>query len=403
MTSAAAPVLTPDPGASLTAGRLLLLASLAALGVLATNIMLPAFPAMAREFGVAPGELAWTLSGFFVVFAFGQLFVGPLADTFGRVPLVVGGLAVFVTGTVVCALAPSLPVLISGRAIQALGACATSVLARAIARDLYHGPELTRALALVMIAMAAAPGFSPALGTVMTHVFGWRSTFITVAVAGLLVAFHYRQSTGETLPPERRRPAHLGTIARTYAALAVDPRFFFPGVTVSLVIGCLYTFFGAAPAILMAGMGLSATDLSAFFAGTVFVVFGGGLLSARLARRWSAPRTGMVGILIALAGGTWLFVQGSAPAQVPFMMAVTVFLAGMGLVNPICTAITLEPFGDRAGTASALLGFLQMACAAIGTALIGALPAGPASAYTWIVFGGTLIAAMAFVPVLRRR
>jgi MFS transporter, DHA1 family, multidrug resistance protein len=294
-------------------------------------------------------------------------------------------------------------VLIAGRAIQALGACAASVLARAIARDLYEGPELTRALALVMIAMAAAPGFSPALGTGMTLAFGWRSTFVLVTMAGILVALHHRLSAGETLPSDRRRPARLRAIAGTYAELAVDPRFIFPALAVSLVIGCLYSFFGAAPAILMAGLGLSATGLSIFFAATVFVVFGSGLMTSRLARRWGAPRVGMAGILIALAGGSWLLVQADAPTQTQFMAAVTLFLAGMGLVNPIGTAIALEPFGDRAGLASALLGFLQMTCAAIGTAMIGALPMGPATAYTWVVFGGTMLAALTFLPVLRAR
>lgn len=379
----------------------MLLASLAALGALATNIMLPAFPDIAREFGAVPRELAWTLSSFFIVFAVGQLFVGPLADAWGRSPFVVGGLAVFVAGSIACALAPSLPVLIAGRAIQALGACAASVLARAIARDLYRGQELTRALALVMIAMAAAPGFSPALGTGMTLMLGWRSIFVLVAVAGALVALHYRLSAGETLPRQRRSPAHLRTIARTYAELAIDPRFIFPALAVSLVIGCLYSFFGAAPAILMADMGLSATDLSIFFAATVVVVFGSGLMTARLAQHWGAARVGMVGILIATTGGLWLVLQGGAPTQPQFMAAVTMFLAGMGLINPIGTAIALEPFGDRAGIASALLGFLQMSCAAIGTAIVGALSVGPATAFAWVVFGGTTLAAAAFFPVLR--
>jgi DHA1 family bicyclomycin/chloramphenicol resistance-like MFS transporter len=392
-----------NTAASLTAGRLTLLASLAALGALATSIMLPAFPAMARELGETPRELAWTLSSFFVVFAVGQLFVGPLSDAMGRKPFVIGGLVVFVAGSIVCAVAVSLPVLIAGRAIQALGACAASVLARAIARDLYHGPELTRALALVMIAMAAAPGFSPALGTGMTLAFGWRSTFVLVAVTGVLVALHYRQSAGESLPPARRRLAHPVTIVRTYAGLAVDPRFIRPALTVSLVIGCLYSLFGAAPAILMAGFGLSATGLSIFFAATVLVVFGSGLMTARLARRWGAARVGMAGILIAMIGGLWLLLQAGAPTPAPFMAAVTLFLGGMGLINPIGTAIALDPFGDRAGVASALLGFLQMACAAIGTALIGALPLDAGRAFTLIVFGGTAMAAACFYPVVRTR
>ncbi len=385
-----------EAGDRLTPSRLALLAGMAALGALATNIMLPAFPAMANDLAVDPRDLAWTLSSFFVVFAVGQLFVGPLSDAFGRSRFVLGGLAVFVAGSLICAIAPTLQVLIAGRAIQALGACAASVLARAVARDLYHGPALTRALALVMIAMAAAPGFSPALGTGMTLAFGWRSTFVLVAAAGGLVALHYRSSAGETLPAHRRRSARLGMIARGYAGLLVDPRFIHPAIAVSLVIGCLYSFFGAAPAILMTGMGLSSAGMSLFFAATVLVVFGGGMLTGPLVRRFGAPRIGMTGILIALAGGIWLVFQTNASAPAPFMAAVTVFLAGMGLVNPVATGLALEPFGDRAGIASGLLGFLQMACAAIGTAMIGALPLTAATAFAWVVLGGTTLATIAF-------
>jgi DHA1 family bicyclomycin/chloramphenicol resistance-like MFS transporter len=392
----------PVPGRLLTGGRLVLLSGLAALGILATNIMLPGFPAMARDLAVTPREMSWTLSSFFVVFALGQLVIGPLSDAIGRSPLVIGGLLLFVAGSALGAFAPSLPVLIAARAIQALGACAASVLARAIARDLYEGPELTRTLSLMMIATAAAPGFSPALGTGMALAFGWRSTFVLVAIAGILVTAHYRLTASETLHRAWRRTARPGAIARGYAGLLIDPRFIFPALSVSLVIACLYSFFGAAPAILMDQMGFSAGGLSLFFAATVLVVFGSGLMTARLTRRWGAPRVGMAGILIALAGGLWLVLQAAAPTPVWFMAAVTLFLAGMGLINPIGTALALEPFGDRAGLASALLGFLQMALAAIGTALIGALPMGATTAYTWVVFGGMTLATGAFLPLLRR-
>lgn len=401
MTAELAGARTPDEARRLSAGRLVLLSSLAALGVLATNIMLPAFPPIAQALGIDSRELALTLSVFFVVFAVGQIFVGPFADALGRQPFVFGGLAVFVVGSLVCALASSLPMLIAGRAIQAIGACAASVLARAIARDLYHGAELTRALALVMIAMAAAPGFSPAFGTLLTAWFGWRSVFVVVALAAVLVALHYRLSAGETLPPARRRPAHPLATVRAYAALATDARFIAPALAVSLVIGVLYSFFGAAPSVLMTGMGVSAAGLSTFFAATVVVVFGSGLLTTPLARRFGAARVGMAGILAALASGVWLVLQAGAPAVAPFMAAVTLFLAGMGLVNPIATAITLEPFGDRAGVASALLGFLQMACAAVGTGLIGWLPLSPAGAFAWITLASSALAALAFALVLR--
>tara|TARA_R110002111_G_scaffold11149_1_gene34807 strand:+ start:58 stop:639 length:582 start_codon:yes stop_codon:yes gene_type:complete len=188
---------------------------------------------------------------------------------------------------------------------------------------------------------------------------------------------------------------------RGYASLAADPRFILPALSVSLVIGCLYSFFGAAPALLMVGFGFNGTQMSVFFAATVFVVFGSGLITSPLARRWGAANVGLAGLLIALAGGVWLLGQASTSTPISFMAAVTLFLAGMGLINPTATAIALEPFGDRAGMASALLGFLQMGCAAVGTALIGALPLSPALAYCWVIFGGVSLAVLAFIPVTR--
>jgi DHA1 family bicyclomycin/chloramphenicol resistance-like MFS transporter len=146
----------------------------------------------------------------------------------------------------------------------------------------------------------------------------------------------------------------------------------------------------------MTGMGLSSAGMSLFFAATVLVVFGGGMLTGPLVRRFGAPRIGMAGMLMALVGGIWLVAQADGSTPVPFMAAVTVFLAGMGLVNPVATGLALEPFGDRASIASGLLGFLQMACAAIGTAMIGALPLTAAAAFAWVVLGGTTLATIAF-------
>lgn len=391
----------PDASASrLSAGRLTLLAGLAALGALATNIMLPAFPEMAETFGVGSRDLAWALSSFFIAFALGQLVAGPVTDAVGRSGPVMVGLSVFAIGSLICALVPTLPVLIAGRVVQALGACATAVLARAIARDLYTGPELTRALALVMIAMAAAPGFSPMLGAGATFWFGWRATFMLVLAAAVLLAGFYLLRGGETLPKALRRPLQPAHIARTYRDLLVDRRFIAPALTVSLMIGGLYSFFGAAPAILMNDMGFSATGLSLFFAATVFVVFGSGLAGPRVARRWGVAKVGMTGLLIGLAGGLGLVASVNAGSPIPFMAAVTVFLFGMGTINPIGTAITLGPFGAHAGMASALLGFLQMACAALGTALIGVLPFNSITACSIVIAGGGLISVVTFVPVL---
>lgn len=388
---------------SLTGGLLFLLGGLAALGALATNIILPAFPRIGADLGVSVRDLALTLSSFFVAFAVGQLLVGPLSDRFGRRWLVLGGLVVFVAGSVLCALADSLPVLILGRVIQALGACAASVLSRAIARDLFDDVALARVLALIMIAMAAAPGFSPLIGNALDTVFGWRITFLAVAAFGAALALHYWARAGETHPADRRSAITAIAIASAYRSLAADPRFLLPALAVSLVIGGLYAFFAAAPAILMDELGLTALQLGLFFASTVLIVFAAAFLAPRLAHRWGQATIGLIGGAIAVVGSLVLFAFAATPDLVPFTAGISVFLLGMGLITPLGSAIALHPFGTQAGLASALLGFFQMGFAAVGSSLASVLPLAPLASLAAILAAGSAFAVLAFLPVAMRR
>jgi DHA1 family bicyclomycin/chloramphenicol resistance-like MFS transporter len=390
---------TAEPAAErkLTAGLLVLLAGLAAIGALSTNIILPSFPSIGVALNVPARDLGLTLSSFFVAFAIGQLFVGPLSDRYGRRWFVLGGLTVFIIGSAICGGAESFPMLIVGRIIQALGVCAASVLSRAIARDLFDGEALAKALSLTMVAMAAAPGFSPLLGSALDAQFGWRAAFVMVGASGAVLAAYYALSAGETHPPDRRSAASLSATMRAYRGLLADARFILPALAVSLIIGGLYAFFAAAPAILMLSLGLSALQLGLFFATTVFVVFAGGLLAPRLAHKWGARSIAVIGIVLAMLGGGFLLAISEAPTFPGFAAAIAVFLLGMGLVNPLGTALTLQPFGRQAGLASALLGFLQMACAAAGTALTTALPLSPLGALSVILTGGSTLALVIFL------
>lgn len=391
---------TPAPR-RLTGSLLFLLAGLAALGTLSTNIILPAFPDMGSSLGVSSRDLGVTLSSFFVAFAAGQLLAGPLSDRFGRKWLVLGGLGVFLAGSTLCALATSLPWLIAGRIVQALGVCAASVLSRAIARDLFEGEALARTLALIMVATAAAPGFSPLLGGALNQMFGWRGAFVLVGALGLLLAAHYIVSTGETHPADRRTAVSIAAIVKGYARLLIDPRFIVPAASVSFVLGSLYTFFATAPAILMDGLGFSSLGLGLFFAMTVFVVFAAGLLAPRLAHRWGQRPVAMAGIAIALAGGILLLV---GPQKVTmFSVSLAVFLLGMGMVNPLGTAITLQPFGHQAGTASALLGFLQMGCASLAISIANMLDAAAYTALGLVLAGCTALSLLVFATSFRQR
>jgi len=273
---------------------------------------------------------------------------------------------VFLVGSAYCGLANDLPNLLIGRVIQAAGACATSVLSRAIARDLFSGAALARAMALIMIAMAAAPGFSPLLGGALDHYFGWRSEFIFVGAFAAIAALAYDLVFGET-HHATRTPLNPVAIAKTYFGLIADRRFVVPAATVSLIMGGLFAMFSAAPRILIEGLHFTPIQLGLFFAGTVMVVFAAGMLATRLAPRFGLDRSIKGGLLAAAIGSAAiLLVSILSPTFLPFLGAMSVFLLGMGIVNPLGTAQALSPFGEKAGAASALVGFWQMMSAAIG-------------------------------------
>src|SRR6266540_4913285 len=194
----AAIVTSPRAEASSTALQSAVLAGLAATGTLATNILLPSLPQMAASLNVTSAAVTSAITIFLAVFALGQLVVGPISDRYGRRWPVLTGFAVFFAGSVWCGLATDRPNLLTGRVVQAAGACATSVLSRAIARDMFSGAALARAMALIMIAMSAAPGFSPLLGGALDHSFGWRSEFALVAAFAAAGAMAYSIILGET-------------------------------------------------------------------------------------------------------------------------------------------------------------------------------------------------------------
>src|SRR6202048_1955122 len=363
----------PRPQLSSTFLQIAVLAALAATGTLATNILLPSLPQMAASLKVSSAAVTSAITIFLAVFALGQLVVGPVSDRYGRRWPVLTGFAVFFAGSVWCGLAEDLPSLLAGRVIQAAGACSTSVLSRAIARDLFSGAALARAMALIMIAMAAAPGFSPLLGGALDHAFGWRSEFVFVGAFAAAAAIAYSAVLGET-HRSPRIPLDPLAIAKNYIGLIVDRRFLVPAATVSLIMGGLFAMFSAAPRVLIEGLHFTPIQLGLFFAGTVMIVFAAGMLATKLAPRFGLDRSIRVGLVAAATGSiAILLVSIFNPTFLPFLASMCVFLLGMGIVNPLGTAQALSPFGEKAGAASALVGFWQMMSAAIAVWLAGAV------------------------------
>jgi MFS transporter, DHA1 family, multidrug resistance protein len=386
----------PRPETASTTAQIAVLATLAAIGTLATNILLPSLPQMAAALDVSTAEVTASITVFLAVFAIGQLAVGPISDRYGRRMPVLTGFVVFIAGSIWCGLATDLPSLLIGRVIQAAGACSTSVLSRAIARDLFSGERLARAMALIMIAMAAAPGFSPLLGGALDHTLGWRSEFAFVGLFAAIAAVAYAAVLGET-HNSTRIPLNPLAITKTYLGLSADRRFLIPAATVALIMGGLFAMFSAAPRVLIEGLHFTPIQLGLFFAGTVMIVFAAGMLATKLAPRFGLDRSIQGGLLLAAAGSiAILLVSMFSPGFLPFLAAMSVFLLGMGIVNPLGTAQALSPFGEKAGAASALLGFWQMMGAAIGVWLAATISHQAMLALGIVLTGASLLALLLY-------
>jgi DHA1 family bicyclomycin/chloramphenicol resistance-like MFS transporter len=349
----------------------------AATGILSTNIFLTSLPAIAADLRVSSAAVTSTITVFLTIFAVGQLIVGPLSDRLGRQMPILIGLCIFVLGTIWCAFAGDLSGLLIGRSIQASGACTAAVLSRAIARDLFDGQALAKTMASITIATAAAPGFSPLIGSALDHLFGWRSEFVFVAVFAICAGAAYVTFVGETKVASDSSP-HPRSVTGSYMDLIRDTRFVAPARIASFLMAGLFAVFSGAPRVLLEGFGLSPVTLGLLFAGVVFLVFGAGMLAPRLSARFGLYHATLVGSAVVGAVALLLAVLVARNSLLPFLVTASIFLFGLGIASPLSSAAALSPFGDKAGAAAALFGFSQMVGAACGASLAAVLSSDPA-------------------------
>jgi DHA1 family bicyclomycin/chloramphenicol resistance-like MFS transporter len=350
----------------------------AAMGTLATNIFLSSLPTIAADLHVSSAAVTSIISVFLGIFAVGQLIVGPLSDRFGRRMPILVGLCIFVIGTIWCALASDLANLLIARSIQASGACTATVLSRAIARDLFDGQALAKVMALTTIATAAAPGFSPLLGSALDHFFGWRSEFVFVAVFAICTLLAYATLFSETngATDGSVNPLAVGSF---YLGLIRDVRFVVPARTAGLMMAALFAIFSGAPRVLLEHFGFSPVALGLLFAGVVFIVFGASMLAPKLSEWLGIYRATLVGLRATVVGAIALLlaVLIARDSFLPFLLTAALFLFGLGIASPLSSAAALSPFGNKAGVAAALFGFAQMAGAACGVLLAAVVSSDP--------------------------
>jgi DHA1 family bicyclomycin/chloramphenicol resistance-like MFS transporter len=356
----------------------ILLTVLSALGQFATSVYTPSFPAIGAEFGVPPAAVQLTLTVALGSFAVGQLAYGPLTDRFGRRSVLLPAILVYIAGSLLCVVAPSLDVLIAGRILQAVGACAGVVVSRAVVRDLYDGAEMVRVFAVLALAFSVVPAAAPFIGGYVQEWFGWRASFVVTVAFGVFVLISALWRLPETI---QTRLPRLQTVHffHAYWGVLTTPSFIRYCATTSLIMAALFGFLAGAPQAIIGELGIAPSTYGLFPSLTVCGFVIGSTLARRQAGRWSDSAMVRMGTLVALAGSVLLLAFALMGLRNVWAVIgpMLVFVTGMGLVLPVATSAAMQAFRHKAGTAAALMGFLQMGGGAVGTLAVAAIDLPP--------------------------
>ncbi|WP_328292078.1 multidrug effflux MFS transporter [Kineococcus sp. NBC_00420] len=352
---------------------LVTLALLSAIGPFAVDMYLPTFPDLAGDLSTSAARVQLTLTTFMLGMAAGQLVLGPLSDRLGRRRLLLAGSAVTFLAGIVCALTPSIGVLVLARLVQGLAGAAGLVIGRAVVADLATGRAAARAFSTLGVIGGVAPVVAPLLGGLIAGHGGWRGIFGVTALAALAMVVAAYFVVPETLPRERRHAGGVRDVVVT--AKAVLSRRGYVGYvgTLVLVFGTVFSYVSASPFVLQNVVGLSTGTYSLVFATNALGIAAGGAVSTRLLRRHGPSQILAAGVLIQVVCAAGLFTTVLAfHAWTPAVLVLlwfTVFSCGLVFGN--ATALAADEVRFASGTGSALQGALQFTIGALVSPVVG--------------------------------
>ncbi len=397
----------------------LILGLLSAIGPFAIDMYLPALPDIGKSLNAPVGAVQWSLTAFFLSLGAGQLLYGPVSDMVGRKLPLYGGMALFLLASVGCALAGSIETLVAWRLLQGLGAAAGMAIPRAVVRDLYTGSDAARLMSLLMLVFSVSPILAPLAGSGVIAMAGWRGVFWAVAlaaVAGLaLVALQLQ----ETRPAAQRVQSSLGSALRGYGVLLRDRHYLGLVLIGGCSMGGFFVYLSSSPFVLIDHYGLTPLQYSLAFSFNAVAFIGAAQFNGMLGERFGLVRlvkgaVGAAGVVMLLLLGYYLAGGDNWAVLVGLYFIASAF---MGMVIPTTSVLALEEHGAIAGTASALLGTLQMLSGAVAMGTMGLFGSGEplpmvagmaagallGGGLTWLTLGGAQPASVEDADAMQRR
>jgi len=348
---------------------ILILGLLTALSPFSIDMYLPGFPAIAKALHTTTAEVARSLSSFFIGLAFGQLLYGPLMDRFGRKKPLYFGLALYIVVSVGCFSATSINTLIMLRFMQAIGACAAGVAAMAMVRDIFPVKDNAKVFALLVLVLGASPMIAPTVGSYLTAAFGWQSVFIMLLSIAALMLIAVIFALPESYKPDTSYSLKPLPIIKSFLSVLTIPQFYTYAITSSLAFAGLFAYVAGSPAVFMEYFHVNGKVYGWIFAFLSIAFIGSSQLNNVLLKYFRSERI----VIVALIGQAivavfyliesyngWFGLSGT-------LAMIFLILCGVGIINPNASALSLAPFSKNAGTASSLMGAMQLGIGAFAT------------------------------------
>ncbi|MBY6188121.1 Bcr/CflA family multidrug efflux MFS transporter [Marinobacter hydrocarbonoclasticus] len=352
-----------------------LLGALAGLTPLAIDMYLPSIPTMAKEFAVPVEVMQYTVSFYLLGFAFGQLLYGPMTDSLGRMPILIGGLGLFALASIACALATSVELLIVARVLQAVGGAAGSVVVMALLRDLFERDQFARAMSFGMLVMNLAPLIAPVLGGYLLLYFGWHSVFWLLAAVAAVLAIAIGLVIGETLPKAERPPLRLSSALGTYGRILRHRECMGYQLIGIGSASALFAFITGSPFVYIEYFNVPPEQFGYYFGANILMMMSLTSLNARYVARLGSTRMLGIGLGIGVSGALLLILARWFEVGEVWGVVIPVILimGPMGLISANAAALSLDAFDGAAGSVSALGGFMRFLAGAMIGGLMGLL------------------------------
>jgi DHA1 family bicyclomycin/chloramphenicol resistance-like MFS transporter len=375
---------------------------LTGLGALSMNIFLPSLPQMTEYFATDYRLMQLSVALYLAVNAVLQVFIGPISDRYGRRPVLLWGVGIFLVATIGCLLAPNIEVFLFFRMLQAVVVVGL-VLGRAVVRDMYPADQAASQIGYVTMGMAVVPMIGPAIGGVLDEVFGWQANFWLLLALGVLVMVLTWRDLGETA---RATSASFAAQFREYPELLTARRFWGYCLAAAFASGAFFAYLGGAPYVGSEVFGLSPAAVGFYFGAPALGYFFGNWISGRYSVRAGINAMILWGTVISAAGlvaSLLLFLIGFKTALV-FFGFMTFVGFGNGMVLPNATSGMLSVRPRLAGTASGLGGAIMVGGGAALSALAGVMLTGGNGAYPliWIMLVASILAVLAILYTIRR-